>query len=111
VPFRGVVKDLQHDQAVQLLVAGPGDVEVQIGIKPYGATGTSGAPNFWVGGPDLQDGAGLLVTANQFTTDLDAGDELWVKGAEELPFASKWQITALIRTARRPAGAADGWGQ
>lgn len=100
MPFRGVVKDFPPGEGVQLVVAGRDDVEVQIGIKPYGAVGTSGAPNFYVGGPEIETELGKLVTSNEFTTTVEDGDELWVLMAEELPFASSWTITALIRSTR-----------
>jgi hypothetical protein len=104
MPFRGVVKEFDLDSGPVLLVtAEDGDVEVQISIKPYGAAGTSGAPNFWVGGPDLKDGKGLLVSSNEFTTAVEPGDELWVKHAEMLSFAARWMITALIRSTSKRA--------
>jgi hypothetical protein len=104
VPFRGVVENFGFDDVIKLVTAADGDVEVTISAKPYGATGSSGAPNFWVGGPDLEtDGAGLLVTSNEWTTTVTAGDELWVKHAEELPFAASWTLTALIRSTRDAA--------
>jgi hypothetical protein len=77
---------------------------VQIGIAPYGAVGTSGAPNFYVGGPNIKDELGKMVTTNEFTTGVKAGDELWVLMAEELPFASSWRITALIRSDKGDSG-------
>lgn len=100
MPFRGVVRDFKPGEVIKLITAEAGDVEVTISIKPYGATGTSGAPNFYVGGPDLKDGAGLLVSGNEWTTDVEEGDELYVRHAEALPFAESWTITALIRSTR-----------
>jgi hypothetical protein len=102
VPFRPVVRDLKPQVPVQLLVAGPEDVEVQIGIGPYGAYGQGGGPNFWVGGPDIATELGILVSSNEYVTQLSDGDELWVMAADVLPFAEQWRITALIRS--RPAG-------
>jgi hypothetical protein len=100
MPFRGVVANFPAGQVVRLLTAEPGDLEVTVSVKPFGATGTSGAPNFWIGGPELQEAeVGLLVTGNEWTTSLQAGDVLYVKHAEELPFATSWTITALIRSA------------
>lgn len=98
MPFRGVVKDMEPGEPVKLVVAEDGDIEVQIGIAPYGAVGTSGAPNYYVGGSRIKDELGKLVTTNEFTTGVQAGDELWVLLAEELPFAAGWRITALIRS-------------
>lgn len=104
MPFRGVVKDFKFGEAVKLVVAGPDDVEAHIAIKPYGAAGTSGAPNFWVGGPDIKDELGKLVTTNEFFSIVEPGDELWVMPAEKLEFAESWQITALIRSTSRDTG-------
>lgn len=98
MPFRGVVKTFKPGEVIRLVTAEAGDVEVTISVKPFGATGTSGAPNFWVGGPDLHQGLGTIITSNEWTTTVKAGDELFVKHAEELPFAAEWTITALIRS-------------
>jgi hypothetical protein len=104
VPFRGVVKDMYPGKPVQILVAGPDDAEVRIAIKPYGAVGVSGGPNFWVGGPDIKKELGMLVSSNELTTSLEPGDDVWVMAAEALPFAEYWQITALIRSRPRQDG-------
>ena len=107
MPFRGVVKDFSYGEIITLVTAEAGDVEVTISIKPYGATGTSGAPNFWVSGEDLEPGVrGMLVTSNEWTTTVKPGDVLNVAHAEDLPFASSWMITALIRseTGGQPGG-------
>ena len=100
MPFRGIMKDVKPGEPEQLLVAQPGDLEVQVSVAPYGAAGVSGAPNFRIGGPAIADEGGMLVTSNEFTTDLSEGDELWVAAVEDLAWSDHISISALVRSVK-----------
>ena len=112
MPFRPVRVELEFGKPELLVKAGPGDVEIQVSCTTFGATGVAGGPNYVVGvlnenGRDRVDG--VAVTANQFQTDLEEGDELYVAAAEELSFNSKIFITGLIRsTSQGGQGSGDG---
>jgi hypothetical protein len=99
VPFRPINVDVAFGQPELLIKAGPQDIEMQVSCTTHGSTGVSAGPNYIVG-TKQPDGtvAGKFVSANEFTTDLADGDELWVAAAEQLAFTGSIRITGLVRT-------------
>jgi len=99
VPFRPVDMHVAYGRPELLVKAEAGDVEIQVSCTTFGASGVAGGPNYIVG-IKQDDGtvAGVYVTANEWSSDLAEGDELWVAAAEELEFTSAIQITGLIRS-------------
>jgi hypothetical protein len=96
--LRGIAKDLTAGKPARLVTAGPDDVHIWVGIGTYGATGVSGGPNFYVGGPKIKTELGHLESGNTWESDLEEGEEVWVLLAEELPFATTWRISATVRS-------------
>lgn len=99
MPFRPVRVELAYGEPKPLVKAAAGDVEIQVSCVTFGASGVSGGPNYVVG-IKQQDGtvAGKHVTQNDFSADLEEGDELWVAAAEDLQFTTSILITGLIRS-------------
>ena len=107
MPFRPVDIQVTYGKPELLVRAGPDDAEIQVSSATFGASGVAGGPNYVVGLKQRNGSVlGLFRTANEFQTDLSAGDELWVAAAEELAFTTTIRITGLIRT--RPASEDDG---
>jgi hypothetical protein len=101
VPFRPVRVEVSYGEPQLLVKAGPGDCEIQVSCSTFGASGVAGGPNYIVG-VQLDDGtvAGVTRTQNEFTTDLEDGDELWVAAAEDLAFTTSIVISGLVRSQR-----------
>jgi hypothetical protein len=99
VPFRPITVDVTYGTPVLLVTAAAGEVEVQVSCVMYGSAGVAAGPNYVVGVKQA-DGtvAGKVVTANEFTSDLAEGDELWVAAAEDLSFTTSIRITGLVRS-------------
>lgn len=99
--LRGIVKDLTAGEPELLHRAEPGDVHIWVSVGTYGAMGASGGPNFYVGGPDVGTELGTLVSSNEWESDLEDGEEVWVMPAEDLSFTTSQRITATVRSVRR----------
>jgi hypothetical protein len=106
MPFRGVAAELYPGKPERILTAGPGDVHIWLGVGTFGAMGVSGGPNYYVGGPGIAGELGTLVSGNEWDSDLEPGDEVWVMAAEELSFAASIRITGTVRSTAKPKRAA-----
>ena len=106
MPFRPVDVHVSFGKPQVLVEAGDGDVSIQVSCSTFGASGVASGPNYIVGVLDDADDAmvrGIYVTANEWSSDLDPGDKLWVVPAEDLTFTTSIHITGLVRTAPSPA--------
>jgi hypothetical protein len=108
MPFRPITIDVTYGKPELLVKAAAGDVEVQVSCVMYSSGGTAAGPNYLVG-VKADDGtvAGKCVTANEFTSDLSEGDELWVAAAEQLAFSTTIRITGLVRSVSQAAAYGD----
>jgi hypothetical protein len=100
MPFRPVNVEVAYGKPELLVKAEAGDTGIQVSCATFGAAGVAGGPNYVVGVKVDGQVDGLQVTQNEYSADLEEGDELWVAAAEDLQFTSSIRITGLIRSRR-----------
>jgi hypothetical protein len=98
MPFRAFhLTGIYTATPVQVLVAGDGDVEVQIRSTEYGGTESTTGYDFAIGGADIGTTGGLHCYNGEFRSKVHAGDEIWAANTDPnqdpLPV-----LTVLVRS-------------